>query len=94
MANMMGFKKIDRLPERKRRGVYDDVLETVAKTADMYALDTHDIKRCKSLVATLRARIKNLDLPVKVIIRDTTVCVVHKSPIVKDMIDGMQDAKA
>lgn len=79
--SMMGFKKIDELPKMKHKGVYDDVLETVARTADIYALDTHDIKRCKSLAATLRNRAKNLGLPVKVIIRDTTVCIVRNSPL-------------
>lgn len=87
MANMMGFKKIDKLPKQSHRGVYDEVLETVAKTADMYALDTHDVKRCKSLTATLRSRIKKLGLPVKVIIRDTTVCVVHVAPKVVGIDD-------
>lgn len=87
MANMMGFKKIDKLPKRSRRGVYDEMLETVAKTADMYALDTHDVKRCNSLAAMLRSRIKKLRLPVKVIVRDTTVCVVHAAPKVVS-IDG------
>ena len=80
MANMMGFKKIDKLPEQSRRGVYDDVLETVAKTADMYALDTHDIKRCNSLYSTIRNRIQKLGLPVKVIVRGTTVCIVRSVP--------------
>lgn len=87
--SMMGFKKIDELPKMRHRGVYDDVLETVARTADIYALDTHDIKRCKSLAATLRNRAKNLGLPVKVIIRDTTVCVVCKSPLVAEVSDGL-----
>ena len=80
MANMMGFKKIDSLPKHSRRGIYDDVLKTVANTADMYALDTHDIKRCNSLYTTLRNRIKKLGLPVKVIVRGTTVCVVRNMP--------------
>lgn len=80
MANMMGFKKIDKLPKQRHRGIYDDMLETVAESADIYALDTHDVKRCQSLTATLRNRIKKLGLPVKVIVRGTTVCVVHVAP--------------
>lgn len=87
MANMMGFKKISKLPERKHRGVYDDMLMLVAKTADIYALDTHDIKRCKSLSATLRSRIRKLGLPVKVINRDTMVCVMHNSPTMDKAVD-------
>ncbi len=89
MANMMGFKKIDKLPKQGRHGIYDDVLETVAKTADMYALDTNDVKRCKSLAATLRSRIKKLRLPVKIIIRNTTICVVHTSPLTTDVLDEL-----
>lgn len=88
MANLMGFKKIDQLPEMRHRGVYDELLETVTKTADMYALDTNDIKRAKSLVATLRNRAKKLRLPIKVIIRDTTVCVVRSMPLVIEAHDG------
>ena len=87
MANLMGFKKIDKLPKRKYHGMYDDVLETVARTADMYALDTNDIKRSKSLIATLRVRIKKLGLPVKVVARDTTVCLVRTTPITSERID-------
>lgn len=87
--NMMGFKKIDKLPKQQRRGIYDDVLETVAKTADIYALDTNDVKRCQSLTVTLRNRIKKLGLPVKVIIRNTTVCVVRNSPLATEVLDGL-----
>lgn len=88
--NMMGFKKIDKLPEQKHRGVYDGVLETVAKTADIYALDTQDVKRCQSLTVTLRNRAKKLGLPVKVIVRGTMVCIVRQSPLSKDLPDGME----
>lgn len=87
MANLMGFRKIDKLPKRKYHGMYDDVLETVARTADIYAIDTNDIKRCKSLIATLRVRIKKLGLPVKVVARDTTVCLVRATPITSERID-------
>lgn len=85
--NTMGFKKIDKLPERKRRSIYDDVIELVARTADMYALDTKDVKRCNSLTNTLRLRIKKLGVPVKVIVRDTMVCLVRSLPLREDEID-------
>lgn len=75
--SMMGFKKIDALPEQRHCGVYDEMLETVAKSTDIYALDVHDVKRCRSLCLTLRNRIKRLGLPCKVIVRNTTVCVVR-----------------
>lgn len=93
MANMMGFRRIDKLPEQRHRGIYDDVLETVAKTADMYALDTNDVKRTQSLTVTLRNRIKKLGLPVKVIVRNTTVCVVRTSPLVTEIPDGLAPAE-
>lgn len=77
--NMMGFKKVDAIPQRKRRGVYDDVIEEVAKTGDIYVLDTHDVKRAQSLKGTIQYRIKALDANVKVILRDTKVCLVAKT---------------
>lgn len=89
MANMMGFKKVDKIPEVEHRGIYDNVLETVAKTADIYALDTNDVKRCHSLTMTLRNRAKKLGLPVKVIMRGTMVCLVRNSPLSKDLHDGL-----
>lgn len=85
--NLMGFRKIDKLPKECHRGIYDNVLETVARTADMYALDTNDVKRAKSLVTTLRSRAKKLGLPVKVILRNTTVCVVRSMPLVIETRD-------
>jgi len=89
MTNMMGFHKIEKLPEQRHRGIYDDVLETVARTADIYALDTHDVKRCQSLTVTLRNRIKKLGLPVKVIVRNTTICVVRTLPLTTEVPDGL-----
>lgn len=89
MANMMGFHKIDKLPEQRHRGIYDDVLETVARTADIYALDTNDVKRTKSLTVTLRNRAKKLGLPIKIIVRNTTVCVVRNSPLTTEVPDGL-----
>lgn len=77
--NFMGFKKVDKIPERKRRGIYDDVIEEVAKTGDIYVLDTHDVKRANSLQSTIKYRIKVIDANVKVILRDTKVCLVAKT---------------
>lgn len=79
MANMMGFRKVDAIPQKKRRGVYDDVIEEVARTGDIYVLDTHDIKRANSLRATLRYRIYKLGVSVNVLLRDTKVCLVAKT---------------
>ena len=89
--NLMGFKKIDKMPPRPHRGVYDDLLEAVANTADMYALDTKDAKRTVSLRVILRNRAKKLGLPVKIMQRGTTVIVVRSTPIVTERVEGGQD---
>lgn len=73
MANLMGFQKIKKIPER--RSPYADIIEEVINSGDLYALDTHDAKRSKSLVATLRNVIKRFySGEVKVIERGTMVC--------------------
>lgn len=91
MANLMGFKKVDKLPECSHRGVYDELLETVARTADIYTLDTNDKKRATSLVVTLRNRAKKLGLPVKALTRGTVVCVVRSTPLVIERTEEEQD---
>lgn len=91
MANLMGFKKIDKLPPRPHRGVYDDLLETVASSADMYALDVKDAKRATSLRVTLKQRGKKLGLPIKIMQRGTTVIVVRATPMVTERTEGGQD---
>lgn len=78
MANLMGFKKISKMPVPKGRSIYDPLIELVNKTGDMYALDTNDKKRAYSLAATLRTVIKKHGFTdVIVSVRDTSV-VVHK----------------
>ena len=74
-ANMMGFRKVSSIPKETRRGVYDDLIETVAEKDEIYMLDTQDVRRSKSLVATLKNRISKLKLPVIVKMRGTTVYV-------------------
>lgn len=91
MANLMGFHKIKSIPPRSHRGVYDDLLETVASSADVYALDVKDIKRATSLRVTLRNRGKKLGLPIKTMQRGTTVIVVRATPIVIERTEGGQD---
>lgn len=72
MANLMGFKKVDKIPSR--RSPYADVIEEVINTGDIYVLDTHDAKRSKSLIGTLRQVIKRCyPGEVKVIERGTMV---------------------
>lgn len=84
--NLMGFKKIDCLPER--RSVYDDVIEKVIETGDIYALDTHDAKRATSLCKTIRNRIRVCGYDAKVIVRGNVVCVVAKPSSLKRKHDA------
>lgn len=73
MANLMGFQKIDKIPPR--RSQYADVIETVIESGDIYALDTHDKKRSKSLIGTLRSLInRDYKGEVRIIERGTLVC--------------------
>lgn len=71
--NLMGFEKIDKVPAR--RSPYADVIETVIQSGDIYALDTHDKKRTKSLIGTLRSLInREYKGEVRIIERGTLVC--------------------
>lgn len=76
MANLMGFKKVSKMPLPKGHSIYDPLLDEVRKTGGVYALDTNDKKRAYSLAATLRQIIRKreyADLRAGVI--DTTVYV-------------------
>lgn len=78
MANLMGFKKVSKMPAPKGRSIYDPLIELVKKTGDMYALDTNDKKRAYSLAATIRNVIKKRGYAdVIVSVRDTSV-VIYK----------------
>lgn len=74
--NLMGFKKVSKLPAPKGRSVYDPLLEQVRKDGGMYSLDTQDKKRALSLSSQLRnlAR-KRGYTDLKVGMYDTTVYV-------------------
>lgn len=76
MPNLMGFKKVSKLPAPQGRSMYDPLLEQVRKDGGMYALDTQDRKRALSLSSQLRnlaRKRKYTDL--KVGMCDTTVYV-------------------
>lgn len=76
MANLMGFKKISKMPAPKGRSIYDPLIELVNKTGDMYALDTNDKKRAYSLAATIRNVIKKRGYTGVIVgVRDTSVIV-------------------
>ena len=78
MPNLMGFKKISKMPFARGRSIYDPLLSEVIKTGGMYALDTKDKKRAYSLSATLRQIIKKRGYDdLKVSVTDETV-VVYK----------------
>lgn len=61
MANLMGFKKVDKIPTRvgrKGTSIYDPLLSEAMRTGGNYMLDTKDQKRAYSLSATLRKLIQ------------------------------------
>lgn len=79
MANLMGFKRVSKMPVPKGRSIYDPLLNEVRKTGGIYALDTQDKKRANSLAATIRMVIRKRgydDVMVSVI--DATNVVVKK----------------
>lgn len=76
MPNLMGFKKVSKLPAPKGRSMYDPLLDQVRKDGGMYSLDTQDRKRALNLSSQLRnlaRKRKYTDL--KVGMCDTTVYV-------------------
>lgn len=76
MANLMGFKKVSKMPSPKGRSIYDPLLDEVRKNGGIYVLDTGDKKRTVSLVATIRHVIKKRGYTnVKVSMVDTNVIV-------------------
>lgn len=77
MARMMGFKKVESIPGRVRKGdsIYLPLLREVATNGGIYALDVKDVKRATSLASTLRRVSKMFDCECKVIQRGTAVYV-------------------
>ena len=77
MANLMGFKRVSKIPVPKGHSIYDPLLLEASKTGGVYVLDTNDKKRAYSLAATLRQLIRKreeyADLRAGVV--DTTVYV-------------------
>ena len=76
MANLMGFKRVSKVPAPKGHSIYDPLLLEVNKTGGIYVLDTQDRKRAYSLATTLRQLIRKreyADLRAGVV--DTTVYV-------------------
>ena len=58
MANLMGFKRVSKMPSPKGSSIYDGLLDEVRKTGGYYVLDTQDKRRAVNLATTLRAVIK------------------------------------
>lgn len=76
MANLMGFKRVSRMPSPKGRSIYDPLLDEVLKTGGLYALDVEDGKRAHSLACTIRTVIKKRGYSTIVVcVRGTFVCV-------------------
>ena len=57
-VNLMGFKKVSKLPARKGRSIYDPLLTEVCKTGGIYVLNVEDPKRAHSLVCTIKRVIR------------------------------------
>ena len=81
--NMMGFKKVDGIPQgishRKGSSIYAPLLTEVSQNGGTYALDTKDRIRAKYLANTLRSVAKHLGIDgVHVVLRDTVVYVERK----------------
>lgn len=83
MANLMGFKKVDRIPvspSGRSHGLYDDLVRKVQETGDIYGFDTKDQKRTKTMIGTIRVTIKRLKADdVEVIQRGTAIYVRKRS---------------
>lgn len=57
-VNLMGFKKVSKIPAPKGRSIYDPLLTEVLKTGGIYVLNVEDTKRAYSLAATIKQVIK------------------------------------
>ena len=79
MANLMGFKRVSKMPSPKGHSIYDPLLDEVRKTGGLYVLDVKDGKRAHNLACTIRAVIRKRGYD-NVIVRlvETTVCVTKK----------------
>lgn len=79
MVNMMGFKKVSKLPSPKGRSIYDPLLDEVRKTGGLYALDTQDPKRALSLSTTIKNVVKKRGYTdIKVGVADHTTVYIEK----------------
>lgn len=79
MANLMGFKKVSKIPELVGRSVYDPLLAEVRRDGGVYSLDTNDRKRAISLNMQLRNLAKKRGYhDLKVGIRGTVVFVTKR----------------
>lgn len=76
MANLMGFRRTNKMPKHKSHSIYDPLLNEVRRTGGIYVLDVEDKKRAYSLTATIRSLVRKHqydDVIVGVV--DTTVYV-------------------
>lgn len=76
MANLMGFKRVSRMPSPKGHSIYDPLIDEVRRTGGIYTCDTEDKKRAISLANTIRIVIRKRGIEdVKVSVVEMTVCV-------------------
>lgn len=79
MARMMGFKKVEAIPGRVRKGdsIYLPLLREAFDNGGIYGLDVKDAKRAATLATTLRRVGRKFGCECKVIQRGTAVYVTR-----------------
>lgn len=76
MANLMGFKRVSRMPSPKGHSIYDPLIDEVRRTGGIYVCETADKKRAISLANTIRIVLRKRGYDdVKVSVVEMTVCV-------------------
>lgn len=76
MANLMGFKRVSRMPSPKGHSIYDPLIDEVRRTGGIYVCETADKKRAISLANTIRIVLRKRGIEdVKISVMDMTVCV-------------------
>jgi hypothetical protein len=83
MARLMGFKKVDGIPEgivrEKGCSIYSPLINEVHAKGGTYALDLKDRKRASTLATTIRNVAKKMECnDIKVVLRLTVVYVTRK----------------
>lgn len=81
MASLAGFKKVDGIPPKlpaKKGSKYDQLIQTVEDTGNVYCLDLRNKDKAKTVTAAVRARAQKLSAHIKVCLRGTVVYVMRR----------------